>query len=165
MPTLQSRPNPPAVVEAATRRVAGVLHSRFGRRSFLALVGRLGLSLAGFSLLEAVELAAPSVTALASHCAGGYHAGPPCTHQTSCSANGLAAGQYWLSCCSGGTGGPCGDCFSGWKYTKFQDCCASGACGGKTSGVYCPSGTCFSCKIQSCTSTTCHGPTCLAPAA
>lgn len=148
-------------LEQWTARISDNLSREHSRRSFMGRLGKVAMIISGASLIEALELAAPSATALASHCNGGYHAGASCANQTSCAANGWTTGQYWLSCCSGGTGGPCGNCFEGWKYTKFKDCCGTGSCGGKSSAVYCPSGTCFKCKIQSCTTTTCHGPRCL----
>ncbi len=147
-------------LDRVTRSMVDWLSGRHSRRSFFGRLGRITLALSGAGLLQALELAAPSQRAFASHCANGYHQGGACSSQTSCSANGLQTGQYWLSCCSG-TSGLCGNCFQGWNYTKFTDCCRSGSCSGKTSVAYCPSGTCFACKIQSCTSTRCKNRTCL----
>jgi hypothetical protein len=147
-------------LDRMTRSIAAWLSGRHSRRSFFGRLGRVALSLSGAGLIHALELAAPSQTAFASHCVNGYHAGSPCSNQTSCTWNGLVTGQYWLSCCSG-TSGLCGNCFNGWNYTKFTDCCRAQSCSGKTSLVYCPSGTCFVCKLQSCTTTRCKNPTCL----
>lgn len=58
------------------------------RRSFMGRLGKVAMIVSGASLIEALELAAPSATALASHCNGGYHAGASCANQTSCAANG-----------------------------------------------------------------------------
>ncbi len=139
------------------------LARRHPRRSFIGMLGRAALALSGASLLEAIELAAPSKSAFALHCISGYHSGGACALQTNCFANygqagdRLINGQYWLSCCSAAN--ICGNCFDGWRYVKFQDCCTNTrSCGGKTPKVYCPSPTCFSCKIQSCTSTQCRAP-------
>lgn len=145
-------------LERATVAFAGWLSARHSRRSFIGILGRLALGVAGASVVEALELTAPSQTAFASHCNMGYHAGTPCTYQTTCSANGLTDGQYWLSCCN-----ICGGCYTGLKYVKFKDCCGGTGCSGKTSAVYCPSPKCFQCKIQSCTTSICKPPWCSAP--
>jgi hypothetical protein len=148
-------------IERATVVVARWLSARHSRRSFIGILGRLALGVAGASVVEAIELTAPSMSAFASHCNPGYHAGSACTYQTTCAANGWTDGQYWLSCCSG----ICGNCFDGRRYVKFRDCCGSTGCSGKTSAVYCPSPKCFKCKIQSCTTTICKQPWCFAPEA
>lgn len=138
-------------IDRVTIRAARWLANRHSRRSFIGLLGRAAAIMAGAGAIEALELTAPSRKAFASHCNPGFHAGPACGSQSSCSANGLSTGQYWLSCCIG----ICGNCRS-WKYVKFTDCCDGSGCGGKVGGnVYCPSPKCFQCKIQSCTSTHC----------
>ncbi len=148
-------------LDRATVKFARWLSERHSRRSFMGILGRLALAISGASLVEAMELTAPSMTAFASHCSPGYHAGTPCASQTTCAANGWTNGQYWLSCCYT----LCGTCNTGVKYTKFMDCCGGTGCGGKTSAVYCPSPKCFKCKIKSCTTTVCRQPWCNSPVA
>src|SRR6266545_3282747 len=147
--------------EAITRSIADRLARSYSRRSFIGRLGRLSIAASAASVAHALQIAAPSSVAFAHHCSPGYHAGPACPSPYSCAANGLADGQYWLSCCWQQGGSLCGNCEDGWKYTKFQDCCRTTAnCGGKTGFVYCGTGTCFVCKIKSCTTSQCKSPTC-----
>lgn len=113
----------------------------YDRRSFLARVTALSLALtAGFATARsAVAAAAPSRSAFASHCSGGFHGGTACSGQ-SCP---VASGGCWYSCCTNLCGGSVA--------TQFCDCCttgpsdcAHGYC--NTSGSF----PCFDCKLQSC---------------
>lgn len=137
-------------LDRTTMNLARWLAEHHSRRSFMGLIGRLALAVSGASIIEALELTAPSKKAFADHCWPGYHAGSPCTYQTTCAANGWSPGQYWQSCCVG----ICGNCLS-WKLVKFQDCCGGKGCSHKSTTVYCPVPTCFKCKIKSCTTTHC----------
>jgi len=143
-------------LDDATAAIAELLARRHTRRSFIGRLGRLALAASGAGLIEALQLTAPSQAAFASHCSPGFHAGTPCANQSSCSANGLVTGQYWLSCCHC----CCGGCYTGLRYVKFLDCCHTCGGSGKSSRVYCGYPYCFNCKIQSCTTTICKPAWC-----
>lgn len=149
--------------------LADRLERNFSRRSFIGRLGRLVLALSGASLLEVLEMTAPSKSALASHCYG--HDGPLCANNGSCGANtdscgkSLVAGGYWTACCSKS----CSSCADGVRYlTKFIDCCST-SCGAYdpcTAGErgYCSTGQCARCSRAACTTSVCQTtPRCTSP--